>query len=513
MSVDSRSGAAVDVLLSALPCGVLVAGAPDAPASWVANPALRSLLGLREAAEIVDLRLRDAAGTVLPPERHPLRRALSGEPAHGETLACMPGDAEPERWCRWTARPVEAPGAPRGAVVVVEDVTHLRRVEDALAHAQKMDAVGRIAGSMAHDFNNLLTAIMGFGELLLESLPSSDPGRDDAREIVRSAQRGRDLTDQLLTFSRRRSREPAVFEVNDGINETLRLLTRLVGTGVSVRTELQADSGSVRMDRTEFEQILVNLVLNARDALEEGLGEVMIRTASLRLDEPRPAEPDPVPPGAWVMLAVTDDGSGMDAEVRRRIFEPFFTTKPAGQGTGLGLATVIGIAHRLGGVVGVESRPGRGTTFRVYLPPAEAAAETSDPTHVAPSGRGTETVLLVEDQEQIRALLARQLERAGFAVLQAADGHAALELWRGDPGRIDIVVSDVVMPVVDGPTMVEEMRRTAPDLPVVFVSGYPGAADPSERDTPLPDATLLRKPFAAAELLSAVRAGLDGARG
>ncbi|MBT8405368.1 MAG: response regulator, partial [Gemmatimonadetes bacterium] len=469
MSVDSRSGAAVDVLLATLPCGVLLVGAPEHGGSVRANPAFLSLLDLRDPTEVDGLRLRDASGSPVPGHRHPLRRALDGEVVHAETLGLEVGDGPTERWCRWTAAPIPGAGASRGAVVVVEDVSHLRRVEEALAHAQKMDAVGRIAGSMAHDFNNLLTAILGFGELLLEGLPQGDPGRDDAHEIVRSAQRGRDLTDQLLTFSRRRSREPAVFAVNDGITETLRLLTRLVGTGVPLRTELQSQAGSVRMDRTEFEQILVNLVLNARDALGEDGGEVMIRTASLLLDEARPSEPEPVPAGAWVMLAVTDDGSGMGDDVRGRIFEPFYTTKPAGEGTGLGLATVIGIVHRLGGVVAVDSGPGRGATFRVYLPPADGAEASTDARNATPSGRGSETVLLVEDQEQIRALLARQLERAGFAVVQAADGRAALQTWRQDPERIDIVVSDVVMPVVDGPTMVEEMRRAAPDLPVVFV--------------------------------------------
>ncbi len=385
----------------------------------------------------------------------------------------------------------------------------LTRSQEHLLHAQKMEAVGRLAGGMAHDFNNLLTAIMGFGELLLEGIGGDDPVRRDAEEIVRSASRGRDLTNQLLSFSRKKATRPVVVDLNDVVSSGLRLLERLLRADVTLETSLDEASGAVRVDRTELEQILVNLTLNARDALPPEGGNIRIETRPVRLMRTLDAEPEAIPAGRWETLTVRDNGAGIDGALRAKIFEPFFTTKAAGQGTGLGLAMVYGIVKRFGGFVSVDSRPGKGTEFGVYLPPAHEAGEQSEPTEVTTRPIGFETVLLVEDQAQIRALLARQLERSGFRVFQATNGYEALDLWREHGAGIDLIVTDVVMPVMDGPSLVTRVRTETPGLPAVFISGYPGAADPSEREIPLPEGRFLRKPFPASELIQAIRDSLD----
>ncbi len=507
-----------DVVLDSLPTGVLVTRAPSGDPVRANHELLRLLDALDLASIDFDRPFYTASGARVDPEGHPLTRALAGETVRGE-LHCSEADPDAEEgvWWRVNAAPILASGGDvAGAVVTIEDITEARgmqaalyRSQEHLLHAQKMEAVGRLAGGMAHDFNNLLTAIMGFGELLLEGMGGDDPARDDAEEIVRSASRGRDLTNQLLSFSRRRSTDPAVLNLNEVVTSGKRLLERLLEAKVTLETSLSDAAGPVRIDRTELEQIIVNLTLNARDALPEGEGFVRIETGPVDLTRTVDAEPEAIPPGRWETLAVIDNGTGMDAALRLRIFEPFFTTKPAGRGTGLGLATVYGIVKRVGGFLRVDSRPGEGTSFRVYLPPADGTAHTADEVAGEDHAGGSETVLLVEDQDQIRSLLARQLERSGFEVMEAANGFDALNLWRQNADDIDIIVSDVVMPVMDGPTMVTRVREERPDLPVVFVSGYPGAADPSDRATPLPKGRLLRKPFAAAELVAAIRSSLD----
>ena len=508
-----------DIALDSFPAGVLIARAPDGEA----------IRGNAEYLRIIDAPEIGSANTLLGPlftaggrlldgSRHPLRRALAGEVVRGEVVcSSKDGDEEGASWWRMNASPLGHGGDDiTGAVLIVEDITEVRGMQEALyrsqehlVHAHKMEAVGRLAGGMAHDFNNLLTAIMGFGELLLEGLVEGDPAREDAEEIVRSAGRGRDLTNQLLSFSRTRTAHPDALALNEGLASSRRLLERLLEGGVTLETDAHEGAGGVRIDRTELEQILVNLALNGRDALGPDGGTVRIATGPVELIRPREAEPEAIPAGRWETLTVQDDGAGMDPDVRRRIFEPFFTTKAPGRGTGLGLATVYGIVKRIGGFIQVDSRPLEGTTFCIYLPSADATETTPDAPADPEPIRSGETVLLVEDQDQIRSLLARQLERSGFEVVEAANGYEALTTWRRAPEAIDIIVSDIVMPVMDGPSMVERVRSQSRDLPVVFISGYPGAADPSERETPLPDAPLLRKPFAAAELVKAIRAALD----
>lgn len=506
-----------DVVLDALPVGVVVARAP----SGEVVRANRELLRLLDAQDLPSIDVTrptwSDAGVQLAPEHHPLSRALAGETVRGEILCSSPDpEASGAIWWEVNAAPLAgADGEGVGAVVTIDDITETRAIQSALyrtqehlLHAQKMEAVGRLAGGMAHDFNNLLTAIMGFGELILEWMPPDAPTRGDAEEVVRSARRGRDLTDQLLSFSRRRTAEPTVLDLNEVVSSCRRLVQRLLEERVSFETRLSPAAGLVRIDRTELEQIIVNLALNARDSVSGPDGAVRVETGHVDLELPLDAEPEAIPPGRWETLAVTDNGAGMDVGLRLRIFEPFFTTKAVGRGTGLGLSTVYGIVKRVGGFVRVDSRPGHGTTFTVHLPPAAGEAPAPEPVEARPA-RGSETVLLVEDQDQIRSLLARQLRRSGFEVIEAANGHEALSRWRADPDAIDIVVSDVIMPIMDGPTMVAQARAARPDLPVIFVSGYPGAADPAEREVPLPEAPLLRKPFAAAELVATIRATLD----
>lgn len=513
-----RGGDWIDTLLATLPDGVAVVRGPEGRAVRANAEFLRLTASDSVATAALPGDLFTHAGAHLDPDAHPLPRALAGEEVHG-LLVCTAESPEHEaaRWWQVSASPLyDARESVVGAVLVVEDVSEMRSLQESLyrsqehlVHAHKMESVGRLAGGMAHDFNNLLTAIMGFGELLLEDMDTADPAREDALEIVRSASRGRDLTNQLLAFSRRRSTQPTVLDLNEGVESSRRLVERLLDNRVRLLTHCDDEAGRVRIDRTELEQILVNLALNGRDALPQEGGTVRIETGPVHLTHPDEAAPQPIPAGRWETLGVVDDGAGMDDAVRDRIFEPFFTTKPAGEGTGLGLATVQGIVKRAGGYIRVESRPGAGTTFRLYLPAVDEAVDAAGVDDGAAPMAGSETVLLVEDQDQIRSLLARQLERAGFTVVEASNGHEALATWASEAESIDIVVSDIVMPIVDGPTMVEKARATRPDLPVIFISGFPGAADPSEREIPLPESQLVRKPFAAAELIAAIRTALD----
>ncbi len=514
-----RSDDWFDAALASLRDGVVVVRAPDGQVLRANPEYLRLSEGGSDGTGGVPTELFTQGGSRLDPDQHPLTRALGGEEVRA-LLVCTaenPDDDEAHWWEVSAAPLYDARPAIVGAVLVIHDVTEVRRLQESLyrsqehlVHAHKMESVGRLAGGMAHDFNNLLTAIMGFGELLLEDMDTADPAREDALEIVRSASRGRDLTNQLLAFSRRRSTQPTVLDLNEGVESSRRLVERLLDDRVRLVTSCHDDAGRVRIDRTELEQILVNLALNGRDALPPEGGTVRIETAPIDLVHPVEAEPRAIPTGRWETLAVIDDGTGMDATLRSRIFEPFFTTKAVGEGTGLGLATVQGIVKRAGGHIEVDSRPGGGTAFRLYLPSADEAVEATGGDDPSAPMAGSETVLLVEDQDQIRSLLARQLERAGFTVMEASNGHEALGVWSTSSEGIDVVVSDIVMPVIDGPTMVEKARATRPDLPVIFISGYPGAADPSEREIPLPESQLVRKPFAAAELIAAIRTALDG---
>jgi PAS domain S-box-containing protein len=398
----------------------------------------------------------------------------------------------------------------RAMVVNYQDVTDRKRLQQQFFQAQKMEAVGRLAGGVAHDFNNLLTAILGSTDLLLETLPVDHPGRDEGAEIRKAALRAADLTRQLLAFSRQQVLAPRVLDLNDVVANLHKMLRRLIGEDVDLRTTLAEEVGAVRADPGQLEQVIVNLAVNARDAMPNG-GKLTIETANVDVAEGKgdAAAVPVVESGAYVLLVVSDTGTGMDAETKARMFEPFFTTKPKGQGTGLGLATVYGIVKQSGGYVWVDSEPGHGTTFKIYLPRVDADV---DPQPASPDIRrlnGSETVLLVEDQDQVRELTKRLLEVRGYRVLVAASGPEALQLAEGHTGQIQLLVTDVVMPGMSGREVGLLLAPTHRDMRVLYLSGYP---DPSVVDQGVlaPGTPFLQKPFTSEGLARKVREVLDG---
>jgi two-component system, cell cycle sensor histidine kinase and response regulator CckA len=386
------------------------------------------------------------------------------------------------------------------ALMLAQDVTEVRRLERELRHSQQMEAVGRLAGGLAHDFNNILTAIGGANTLLLDELGASDPRRRFAEQIQRSANRAATLTRQLLTFTRKQPLEPTVLDPNDGVRATAELLPRMIGADIELRTELLA-RGRVRADPGAIEQVLLNLAVNARDAMPAG-GVLTLRTADVERRDPIPEGPE----GAWVRITVSDTGVGMDAQTRAHLFEPFFTTKEQGKGTGLGLSTVYGTIAQCGGHIRVDSEPGRGTTFEIYLPRDEAPLAAPPPPPVAealPGGR--ETILLVEDDDAVRDFVRFVLSTLGYHVLEAADGAQALNVAGAYDGRIDLLLSDVVMPKMNGVELARRLAQARPAIKVIHMSGYAGEAVPGGH------APLINKPFEREVLARRVRATLDGA--
>ncbi len=359
----------------------------------------------------------------------------------------------------------------RFAIAFVSDIGPRKNLEDQLMHAQKMEAVGRLAGGVAHDFNNLLTVISGYDRMILDELPEMDPLRTYADEILSAADRAGALTNQLLTFSRRQIMKPRVFNVNEVIRQTEKMLRRLIGEDIDLTFRLNEEAGNIRADPGHVDQAIMNLAVNARDAMPTG-GRLTIETDSVYLDENYAKSHVGVSPGEFVMIAVSDTGIGMDVATKRRIFEPFFTTKEQGKGTGLGLATVYGIVKQTGGDIWVYSELGRGTTFKLYFPRVqESASPAPTAERDLPQGEN-ETILVVEDEKAVRDLTVRMLERLGYKVLIASGGQEALEISAGHKGRISLLLTDVVMPKMSGRQLADALIAERPDMKVVFVSGY-----------------------------------------
>jgi two-component system cell cycle sensor histidine kinase/response regulator CckA len=381
--------------------------------------------------------------------------------------------------------------------------------EEQLRQAQKMEAIGRLAGGVAHDFNNILTAIIGYTDMLAERFSPDDATARDVAEIRKAADRAAALTRQLLAFSRKQFLDPAVLDVNDVVASLLQMLPRVIGEHIQTTTELAADLACVKADASQMEQVFVNVVLNARDAMPLG-GHLTIETANVTLDAARiAAEGLTLPPGRYVMLRITDTGMGMDEATRARAFEPFFTTKPKGKGTGLGLATVYGIVDQSGGQVSLKAAPGRGTTVRIYLPVTDAPREEKAPA-ATPAARdgGTETVLLVEDNDAVRELSVKALQRRGYTVYDARDAEAAIA-WATTSGiRADLLVTDIVMPGLSGPNLAARLLQENPRLRVLYMSGYTDEAN-AVQGAFLAGVPLLQKPFTPARLAERVRVVLD----
>ncbi len=392
----------------------------------------------------------------------------------------------------------------------IVDVTERVRLAEELRQAQKMEAVGRLAGGIAHDFSNLLTVVIGSGQLALDTLEADRAERADVEEMLNAARRAADLTRQLLAFSRRQVLTPRDLRLDEVVGAMRRLLERMVGADVEVQIECEPDLGVVRADPTQLEQVIANLAVNARDAMPAG-GTLTLRASNLTIDDAFARTHVGAHPGPYVMLSVTDTGTGMSSAVKERIFEPFYTTKELGKGTGLGLATVFGIVQQSGGFIVVDTRMGRGTTFEIYLPRVERA--TAPPplpgTGAAiPDPRGNETVLVVDDTTPVRELVTRLLQDRGYTVLSAANGGEALAASRHYAGDISLLVADVVMPEMSGPALADQLTRLRPALKVLYISGSTdemmtrsGFAGPGDR--------LLRKPFAPDLLAQRVREALD----
>jgi signal transduction histidine kinase/ActR/RegA family two-component response regulator len=384
----------------------------------------------------------------------------------------------------------------------------LQKTEEVLRQTRKMEAIGMLAGGIAHDFNNLLMVILGNCELLLDGLVAQAQYPELVGEIRAAGERAASLTRQLLTFSRKRAAEPEVLNVNQLLADVDRMLQRVVGETIRIETGLAADTYPVRMDRVELEQVLLNLAANARDAMPTG-GKLTITTANAALGLKAVTPYPDVQPGEFVVLSVADTGCGMDEQTRSRAFEPFFTTKGVEKGTGLGLATVYGIIRRSRGIVQLDSAPGVGTRFTIYLPRcAIGITPRQIDERPADDPRGSETVLVVEDEDVLRRLVQRILEVHGYTVHAASNGPAALGFLRRSAGTVDLLLTDVVMPQMSGIQLVAEARRLRADLPVLFMSGYPDLADPSGNGIPR-GPELLCKPFTSDALARAVRKALD----
>jgi len=390
----------------------------------------------------------------------------------------------------------------------VRDVTEQRRLQQQLVQSQKMEAVGRLAGGIAHDFNNLLTVITSYSDLLLQDLGGEDPKREDVEQVRKAAEGAAALTRQLLAFSRQQVLAPRVVSLSVVVQGVEKMLRRVIGEDVDLVTALDLNVGSVKADVGQLEQVLMNLAVNARDAMPTG-GKLTIETANVEHDPDSAREREAAPVRRCVMLAVSDTGIGMDEATKARIFEPFFTTKEPGKGTGLGLATVYGIVQQSGGFIWVYSEPGHGTTFKIYLPQVEAPLE-GRAVGAAPGDlpRGTETILLVEDAAAVRAVTRQVLERQGYTVLEAAHGAAALQTAAGHPGPIHLLLTDVVMPVLSGRQLADQLARLRPDAKVLYASGY--TDDAVVRHGVLEAGiSYLQKPFTADSLARKVREVLD----
>jgi PAS domain S-box-containing protein len=358
------------------------------------------------------------------------------------------------------------------AIAFVSDISQRKQLEEQLMHSQKMEAVGRLAGGVAHDFNNMLTVISGYNRMILDELSPMDPLRSYAEEILNAADRAGAVTNQLLAFSRRQIVYPRVFSVNTVIGQTEKMLQRLIGEDIQLVLGLGTDVGNIKADPGHVEQAIVNLAVNARDAMPLG-GRITIETANAVLDETYARTHLGVQPGEFVMIAVSDTGHGMDAETRRRIFEPFFTTKERGRGTGLGLATVYGMIKQSGGDIWVYSEPGCGTTFKLYFPRVQERPSDPDPSETLPTKvRGSETILVVEDEKAVRDLTVKMLQQMGYCVLTAASGAEAIEISQSHPGEIALLLTDVVMPNMSGRQLADVLGPTRPDMKVLFLSGY-----------------------------------------
>ena len=439
-----------------------------------------------------------------------LQRVLAGERLDHVELIMVPKSGQPitvEGNLSCTFKDSK-PAVVRG---IYRDITERKRVEEQLRRAERMQAAGRLAGGVAHEVNNMMTGVIGLSEFLLRSFEPDDPRREDVQEVIKAGARAADVTRQLLAFTRQQFLRPQILRINAVVSEMEKMLRRSLGEDHQLELRLSSDAGQLRADRGQLEQVLINLVLNARDALS-GHGRVVIETASVTFDAAyaQRHEGVEIPLGRYVMLAVSDTGCGMSADVQARIFEPFFTTKAIGQGTGLGLSTVYGIVKQSGGFVWVYSERNQGSVFKIYLPetPVPRGEEDGPASGPGAPARGTELILVIEDEDIVRSLAMRGLRDHGYAVIEARDGAEALRFVQEHPGAVDLVISDVVMPEMGGRELGQHLATLEPDLPILYMSGYTGD-DVVQRGLLEPGAYFQQKPFTPVMLAAKVRSLLD----
>jgi PAS domain S-box-containing protein len=473
------------------------------------NPAGLQMIDADDLSQVIG---QEIVNLVHPADRdkfmETIRLASAGQPARAEFRVV--GLRGTRRWLETHAVPFDLASIEKGQASVVlgvtQDLTERKLLEYELNQSQKLEAVGRLAGGIAHDFNNLLTAILGYCDFSAMQLPPKHPVHSELAQIREAGERAVALTAQLLAFSRNQILRPRVMDVNETVTGLLKMLPRIIGEHIATSAELDTGLHRVKADPTQLEQVLLNLALNARDAMPDG-GELTIRTANVVLHEsPNPDDPN-FQPGPFVRLSVTDTGTGMDRETEARAFEPFFTTKDVGRGTGLGLSTVYGIVKQSRGYISVATEMGKGTTITIQLPATSEPIEREPAVAAAEARGGRETVLLVEDAEAVRELERRALETSGYRVLVARDGVEAIGIAVQEEGQIDLLVTDVVMPHLTGPQLASELTVRWPSIRTLFVSGYSAQVPPAAAGDNPP--RLLKKPFTPSRLVEAVRSALD----
>ena len=454
------------------------------------------------------LRLFRADGkTPLEKEAIPLFRALQGEKVRNAELTIVPADGL-SRTVVASGQPIlDGHGRNLGAVIAMHDITERKQLEEQLRQSQKMEAVGRLAGGIAHDFNNLLNVITGYGEMISERLPQGDPMGPKIDQIKKAAQRAASLTRQLLAFSRKQVIEPRVLDLNALLADLDKMLRRMIGEDIEMSTVEGQPLGRIKADPGQIEQIVMNLVVNARDAMPQG-GKLTLGTANVDLDQAFARRNAGARAGAYVLLSVGDTGTGMDPETQSHIFEPFFTTKEMGKGTGLGLATVYGIVKQNNGYIEVESAPGRGACFRIYLPRVQDRAEALRARESTAPPQGSETILVVEDEDLVRQVVREALRSFGYTVLETGDAEEGARICKSHAGPIHLLMTDVIMPKMNGRALAKRLTLQRPDLKVLYMSGYTDSAI-VQHGVLEPGVSFLQKPFALTALARKVRDVLD----
>jgi two-component system cell cycle sensor histidine kinase/response regulator CckA len=505
MEADLRSATAdLEALIEASPLATVVLDLEGRVLLW--NPAATYIFGWT-AEEVLGERLPHVPEAEMPEMQEVLTGVARGEVIGGMHLRRKRKDGHPIQIELFAAPQRDQDGRIVGVIEQMADVTARQHMEEALLQAQKMESIGRLAGGIAHDFNNMLTAVSGFAQLLLMDLDEESPQHASAEAIRRAADQAAALTQQLLAFSRRQMLQPAVLDPDEVVAAMEPMLRRLIGENIDLNFKLRAAPGRLRADPVQVEQIILNLVLNSRDAMPDG-GHLEIETAQASFDGAYVSEHFAVSPGRYVMIAVSDTGVGMDRETRAHIFEPFFTTKEPGKGTGLGLATTYGIVRQSGGHIWLYSEPGEGTTFKAYFPLIEdeiAPPESAE----APALGGNETILLVEDEPSVRELARLILERHGYELLVASDPLEALAIVERHDAPIDVLVSDVVMPLLSGPELARRIRQVRPRMRTLFLSGYTEELVGAKGGLSEMDG-FLSKPFTPDALARKVRELVDG---